>query len=92
MNLTFKANVYYALPTATQLAVWDWSLSTKGVNRLNAVFLCVKYQFIIMLGCARLSSEGLVSFVPVDQPCSVRLHDWSHVVGFKNLTKGDYHV
>jgi len=93
MNLTIPHNLGYSFPALAKSGVWIGILNTKGANRLiNAVFLCAKSQFIIMLDWVRLSSEGLVSFVPVCQPCSVRHHDWHRVVGFNNLTKGDYHV
>jgi len=57
-----------------------------GICRNHAVFLCKKSQFNIMLDWVRQLKDWLGSLIPVDQPCSVRLHVWSHVVGFKTLS------
>ncbi|MFK5949321.1 MAG: hypothetical protein QM500_11205 [Methylococcales bacterium] len=57
-----------------------------GIGRKQAVFLCEKSQFFIMLDWARQSKDWLGSLIPVDQLRSVRLHDWSHAVGFKTLS------
>ncbi len=58
-----------------------------GVSRFNAVFLCAKSQFIVMLGWVGSRKTGRLRLA--DRPTySVRLHDWPHVVGFKNLING----
>ena len=58
---------------------------TNGASRFNAAFLCAKSQFTVMFGWVRQSKDWLVPFVPVLQPCSVRHHDCSLVVGSKTL-------
>lgn len=85
MELTFNQTTANLASTSPHVECGIGLSETNGVSRIFAVFLCAKSQFIIMLDWVRQSKDWLDSFVPVDQPCSVRHHDWSHDVGFKTL-------
>ncbi len=58
-----------------------------GISRNQAVFLCAKSQFqIIMLSWVEQSKDWLGSLIPVRQFYLARHHNWRYVVGFNTLS------
>jgi len=87
MLLTLPDNTAMINSLLPHVAIGIGLSNNNGVSRFNAVFLCAKSQFIIMLDWAGSRKTGRLRCT--DRPtCSVRLHDWPHVVEFKNLYNG----
>ncbi len=84
MNLTKPHNLGYSLPAPAKSGVQDWSLGIQRRKPLLCGFFMRKISVYHYVGLGKALFGGAGVVEPVDQPCSVRHHDWSHVVGFKS--------
>lgn len=79
-------NLCYSLIASAKSGVQDWSLVETRRKPLSCGFFTRKFSVLhLYVGLGKALFGGAGNVFPVDQPCSVRLHDWSHVVGFRNF-------